>query len=353
MADVILYAAVRENENLNRELLNICSCRSTSGVSSSFYTTPQAAGYPYTATTTTNPQCPQIVIDWKCYLTPYVNTICPGFKVCDTSGFYRCGAVCTWTVPAGVTRVQFQIWGPGSSTSSNCCCGGAPFGASGAYAMVQMNVTAGNVYCLCAGCAYCCYASQTTPGLVGAPSFVCGPGLFFCADSGASCYDQWAQDIRASGYGQGSTGCGVPYFDGCSASSCSGWNFCWDTSADDTVICHAFSRQTWNVICAGTGRCLCCWGLNGVWPHITIGSSGITTGTFTVAPPVFGFECCMCIESATGTTCQGCNRAPGIGPGPLMCIPGAGGFGGWVNGGCNACGGDSGRMGMVCVTCIG
>lgn len=352
MADVILYAALRENQNLIQELLDICSCRASStGISINYYTTPQSAGYPYVGGGLATAQCPQIVLDWKTYLTPYVNTTCPGFKVCDGSGYYRCGSNCSWTVPGGVTRVQFQIWGPGSSTGSNCCCGGAPFGASGAYSVVQMNVSAGEIYCLCAGCAYCCYASQTTPGLCGSPSWVCGPGLYFCADSGISCFDQWAQDIRAPVYGSSSTGCGLPAFDGCSADSCSGWNFCWNTGADDTCILHAYSRQTWTFICAGTGRCLCCWGLNGIWPSIYIPTGGMT-GAYTVAPPVFGFENCACCETGTGTTCSGCNRAPGIGSG-LMCIPGAGGYGGFVYGGCNACGGDSGRMGMVCVTCIG
>lgn len=350
MADVILYAALRENQNLTQELLDICSSSSSTGIGTSFYTSPRPAGYPYVGGTalTLGPQTPQIVLDWSCNVTPYVNTTCPGFKVCDTSGSFRCNACCSWTVPGGVTRVQFQVWGAGSGTSTMCCCGGAPFGASGAYAMVQMNVTPGEVYLLCAGCAFCCFASQTDPGLCGNPSLVCGPGLNFCADGGISCYCFWGADIAALGVGDGSTA-GLPRFDSCAANCCSGWNFCWDSATDSTEICHAFSRQTWSVLCAGTGRCLCCWGINGIWPAITIGSS-LSSGTFTIAPPVFGFERCTCCEAFGGTTCSGCARSAASG---FMQIPGAGGYAAQVYGGCNACGGDSGRMGMVCVTCIG
>ena len=37
-------------------------------------------------------------------------------NVCDTSGYYRCGVCCLWTVPAGVTRAQFQLWGAGAGS---------------------------------------------------------------------------------------------------------------------------------------------------------------------------------------------------------------------------------------------
>ncbi len=83
-----------------------------------------------------------------------------GFKVCDTSGYYRCGSSCTWTVPGGTTCVRFQIWGSGGGTSESRCCMHTMPGDTGAYASVIMPVTSGSSYTMCGGCAYCCYAGS-------------------------------------------------------------------------------------------------------------------------------------------------------------------------------------------------
>ena len=346
MSDVILYAALKENERLSREYV---LAQFPATIDSSFYSRPQSAGYPYT--TIGGPydaKCPQVVKDWKTYLSPNVAVGSSGVKVCSNIGNWRCGTNCTWTVPAGVTRAQFQLWGPGGNTSSNCCCGGAPFGPSGAYAVVQLDVVAGNTYTVCAGCAICCCANQNQPGPAGGSSFVTGPGLCICAEGGQSDYSLWRTDIGATSMGDG--GCGLPLTCGqvCAPNSCDGWNFCWDSGNDDMLVCHAFSRRTWSVNCAGTGRNLVCYGINGLWPHMQIGSSLSASGTCSVSTPVFGFENCVCVEEWTsGTSCFGHCRHATQG---FLQIPGAGGYATRVFGGCNSCGGDHGRFGMVCIS---
>tara|TARA_B100001113_G_C21113170_1_gene624177 strand:- start:809 stop:1939 length:1131 start_codon:yes stop_codon:yes gene_type:complete len=120
-----------------------------------------------------------------------------GLKVCDDTGYYRCGRNCTWTVPSGVTCARFQIWGPGSSSGSGCCCGVGMPGTSGAYASVIIPVTAGDSYILCAGCAYCCYGcfSNIQPGT---PSYVQGNNLSnYCVKGGDNCWCRMVKD-----YGQ-------------------------------------------------------------------------------------------------------------------------------------------------------
>ena len=352
MSDVILQAAIKANLALTNERLAVST---GSTVKESYYATPQAVGYPYGSGTSSgsyNAQCPIIVQNWKSVLTPLIQSGSTGINVCDNSGYYRCDRSCNFTVPAGVTRVQFQLWGPGASTSGQCCCGGWPFGPSGAYTAVRLNVTPGEVYCICTGCAYCCQASQTTPGICGTPTWICGPGLAVCADSGISCYCYWNADLGSTScacaipaYSAGSTATGS---DTCAPNGCSGWNFCWDSGSDDTTVCHAFSRATWKYNCASTTRNLVCYGLNGVWPHMKIGSD-LSTGTCSVAPPIFGYENCMCVEVwSSGGTCWGCYRAAQSG---YMQIPGVGGYAGRVFGGCDAnSGGDWGRMGMVCIS---
>jgi hypothetical protein len=89
-------------------------------------------------------------------------------------GYSSCtGEQTNWTVPAGITEAQFQIWGGGSTGGAGCCCGGAPQGAHGTYVIVQQAVTPGEVYCLCAGGAAqacCCSNSQSCSGCC---SYIC------------------------------------------------------------------------------------------------------------------------------------------------------------------------------------
>lgn len=343
MSDVILYAAIKENERLQRELLELCSGGGGGGLS--FYETPQGTGYPYTSSTggAANNLCPQIVLDWEKSLKPKVDVSqSNGFKVCDTSGYYRCNRNCTWTVPSGVSRVQFQLWGPGGGTSNNCCCGGAPFGPSGAYMVVQMDVSSGETYCLCSGCAYCCCGEQTTPGICGSPTWVRGPGICVCANSGQSCYCYWNADIES-----GTCGCAIPDPGGnCGPHGCSGWNFCWDSGNDDTHVCHAFSRATWVVNCKDDSRNVVCYGINGLYPYQYVPRDNLN-GACAISTPVFGFENCVCTDQWNDVTCHGhCRQAQN----GFMQIPGAGGYSSRMHGGCRACGGDHGRMGMVCVS---
>ena len=118
-----------------------------------------------------------------------------GFCVCNGAGnYWRCGQGCTWTVPSGVTCARFQIWGPGSSSGSSCCCGIGMPGTSGAYASVILPVTAGSQYTMCAGCAYCCYGCFTNVQ-AGSDTYVQGPGLSnFCAQGGDNCYCRMIKD---------------------------------------------------------------------------------------------------------------------------------------------------------------
>lgn len=89
------------------------------------------------------------------------------------------GCCCLWTVPAGVTQAQFQIWGAGGngdSCNASVCCAFSQSGGNGEYTYVLMGVQAGQQYTLCAGggiattmgnCySYCAYD--------GCNSFVCG-----------------------------------------------------------------------------------------------------------------------------------------------------------------------------------
>lgn len=119
------------------------------------------------------------------------------------------GNCCLWTVPAGVTKAQFQIWGAGgngSACDNGACCWFAQSGGNGEYTYVTMAVTPGQTYTLCAGGGDAttnnsCYVYCTC---YGCNSFVCGsnstcilscggnPGMYFLCGS-------QARDVYPSG----------------------------------------------------------------------------------------------------------------------------------------------------------
>jgi hypothetical protein len=89
---------------------------------------------------------------------------------------------------------------------------------------------------------------------------------------------------------------------------------------------------------------------------MVIGSDLSSPGTsWHVSAPVFGFENCTCcipnsVLSSNGSMCDGhggCHRSAQQG---YQQIPAVGGYGGWVCGGYSSGCGDSGGMGMICVS---
>lgn len=116
------------------------------------------------------------------------------------STYFSLGGSCTWTVPSGVVKARFEIWGPGGTSGAGLCCGGSPWGASGSFMAFTIPVTAGCQYVLCAACAnqsmqpYCCgclnYAQCCYNGNFKA-SYVSGYGLCnICAPGGCTDFVQ-------------------------------------------------------------------------------------------------------------------------------------------------------------------
>jgi len=349
MSDILLYNAVVENQKLIKKFVN-----PSIPYDATYYSNNQL-GVAYNCYGRTISQCPDMVKHWKRQLTPLTLPKAHGFKVCDSSGYFRCGASCGWGVPPGVTSVQFQLWGHGGGNSGQCCCGGTPFGPTGSYATACVPVTPGEGFSLYAGCAYCCYATQTTPGYNTNTTYVCSTtttNFSLFANGAMPEFNNWC----AAMLGVNSTQCGPPSNDGCGPSACSGWNFCWDASADNVCIPHAFSKcDTWCLCCNGRAGVIT-YGLPAIYPAIVIGCDlGSCGNSWHISAPVFGFENCTCCWSNStihtmGVMCHGYGGCGYSAQNGYQQIPAAGGFAGWVCGGYNAGSGDSGGMGMICVS---
>lgn len=289
-------------------------------------------------------QNPANTVSWSVLplLTNPTNCLC----VFDNSGPLRCNASCTWTVPGGATKIQFQVWGAGAGTGSGCCCGGAPFGSTGAYATVIIDAVPGCQYVLCAGCAFCCYALRAQNTTTGCPSFVTGFGLTnFCASGGCAGVFRSMQILHGSSccryQAQGRTASGA-----CICNS--GTDYCFSNS------CATCGEIPWigdpDLTFYGTATSGTVLGLSSIRSK---GCFDTNHFGYFIHPPLIG-PChtpqpnsCCCNTWTSGSCCGGCRCRAADG---VLCYPGAGGFGTHMMGGSTEWAGDAGRGGMVRVT---
>ena len=268
-------------------------------------------------------------------------------KVCDTSGYYRCGGSCTWTVPAGATKARFQIWGAGGGANKPpCCCGHTPFGSTGAYASVIVPVSAGWTYTLCAGCAYCCYGYTTENHRrwSGHCSFVQGCKLCnLCASGGQGSLGTWMAMTGAP------CTCRFHYYtNGNGMRYCNqGSDWCWDgenSQGEVGYIAGAGYHGNIKDIAEPTAENVV-YGLRGIWPNNCW--DGNHYG-YEIHPPTWDGDkvndSTCCVQYTSGNCC-GCQCSAWA----MDCIrfPGAGAWGSHAMGGGNGLYGDSGKFGMV------
>lgn len=98
------------------------------------------------------------------------------------------GRCCLWTVPTGITWIQFQLWGGGGGGAGSCCCMMGRSGGNGSYTTKTVNAASGSTL---AGCQYTLCAAGTTgtapsqPGCGGYTTYATGFGLSnLCARGG-------------------------------------------------------------------------------------------------------------------------------------------------------------------------
>jgi hypothetical protein len=119
----------------------------------------------------------------------------------DTTFANVASHTCTWTVPAGVDGVTFEIWGGGGGGASGYCecdcrirTGG---GAGGGYSSITIPVTSGSTYDMTMGNGGVASSGDGGPessgngsrGCNGGKTFITGTGLTnFCAEGGQGGY---------------------------------------------------------------------------------------------------------------------------------------------------------------------
>ena len=114
------------------------------------------------------------------------------------------GCCCLWTVPSGVKRVTFELWGAGGNGHGACSCSRCHHyqgSGGGFYNSKTISVSPGWTYSVCAAGVYPCCSRECT-GCNGCSSYVNGCNLSnFCAIGGDTgrgetnwqegCYSDW------------------------------------------------------------------------------------------------------------------------------------------------------------------
>jgi len=350
--DVLAYSAFNQQVQLNQQVVAKTSCLATkcSETAAQQAIASGASGMAVCWLRCIEPcllREPHHVALWACI--PGLTGATNGFKVCGTDNCFNYGRYCAWTVPAGVTMARFQLWGAGGGGSNARCCGGSPFGSTGAYASVIIPVTAGNSYNICSGCAYYCYTQASNYGspqgrLPGCPSYVVGVGLCnFCANGGQGRMGSWMAAYgkhspwRLSTINYGSAG---PCF------CCIGSHYCYTNSC---ATCGQIPYVPGATYFGTTTSSTCpsvVYGVRGMWPSICFDTNHYGHQCHA---PIYGFESVSCCKQCwtSSTICAGgCKACLGT-----LQVPGAGSWASITMGGCTCynCG-DHGRKGMVCVT---
>ena len=113
------------------------------------------------------------------------------------------GCCCLWTVPTGVRRATFELWGAGGNGSGSCSCrrchiyGGAQ---GGYYNTKTIDVQAGWTYTICAAGVYRC-CSRECSACKGCNSYVNGCNLSnFCAIGGQSGWGENSWSLACFSY---------------------------------------------------------------------------------------------------------------------------------------------------------
>lgn len=352
--DILQYSALKEQTD-------VCACASTvlpgmiSTIGSAYLRSAQAAWDTYRECICRYPGCTAYWYQGIPQPPSNVNTTVGAsnsLRVCDnnSNGLFNCGACCLWTVPTGASFLRFQAWGSGGMAGTGCCCGGGPFGTTGAYASVIMPAVAGCQYTLCAGCAALCCNSQSSGPWKNSGSLVLGPGLCcFCADGGCGSLCTWVCCIHGhtsncatsinSWVGTFNNGLGICNSGGdyCGASTCTYGSipFLWAGE----YLCGNGTGYYGCTIDFAAGYCVT--GLAGMYRCFCNSQPNYGCQTH---PPIYGFDTVtQCATSYVSILC-GYNYISSLN------YPGAGA---WLN---NSCGGSTavyggpGKMGMICVT---
>jgi hypothetical protein len=214
------------------------------------------------------------------------------FAVYNTSTYTlnNGGQCCAWTIPTGVTWIEFEMWGGGGSGAGALCCQQGCAGGGGSYAIRRLegaSIVPGCVYTICAAGSTC--TPSTCCGFPGNTSFVSGFNLgTFCARGGC----------------RGNTNC---------------FGFCCYNIASIADSCCAVSCNL--PLCAyhhgGIRHIYCVAGLQQM--------AGVGTGT--VSGPIYG--------PSSGCSIAGCGDCTAMTP-PVF--PGGGGLSAQTHGGVCTCG---------------
>lgn len=185
------------------------------------------------------------------------------------------GCCCLWTVPSGVKRVTFELWGAGGNGNGACSCDRCHHyqgSGGGFYNTKTISVTPGWTYTICAAGVYPCCSFECV-GCQGCSSYVNGCNLSnFCAVGGSPgrANTSWSEPCNS-------------YWDCCVAPVSNGGDFALGNHTGawgGSTFCHCNYHWTCTTNApflaggSGSGQFLVnCWIRCGCW-HVPYGTGG-------------------------------------------------------------------------------
>jgi hypothetical protein len=205
----------------------------------------------------------------------------------------------TWTVPAGVTCLTFELWGGGGAGAPSCCCtcyGGAP-GGGGGYSMKTLTVTPGNTYSIVVGqggCGNMCWFNGNACGCQGLVTYITGAGLTnFCALGGKG--GHWCND-----FANGSCG-GCAYGGDVNITGADGNRLSQNFYAANS----AYGLQVAGASPFGGGSTIVPAGVGSVSGWLNCGTAGTYPGGGSPARTMFAAGWCDCCSGCTSGGADG------------------------------------------------
>lgn len=121
------------------------------------------------------------------------STIAPAEFTIENTDYWlpQNGGCCyLWTVPAGKSRMVFEMWSGGASGGASCCCMQGKGGHAGGYAKYTVPITPGESISFCAG-GTGCGPTNNICGHCGCLSTACSNTNNWCAcQAGGYCMDR-------------------------------------------------------------------------------------------------------------------------------------------------------------------
>lgn len=170
--------------------------------------------------------------------------ITPGEFMIENNSYWtpqNGGCAYVWTVPTGKTKMVVEMWSGGAGGSHSCCCMQGAGGGGGGYQKFKVDVTPGELICMCSAGTTGGGNNGAHSGCQGCYSSICLNGVWCACTEGGN---QTARNSRCNLATNCYTCCSTCY-------CCRGRNYCsgtgnnWERLAEQSGTSSMYHSTQW------------------------------------------------------------------------------------------------------------